>query len=163
MQEFEGFDPGIRSDCLRVLDRLRARLGENLVSLVLYGSVARGEPNEFSDYDFYVIAENLPKKPVSRIRFLRGLTFGLRLNRAHSIRGKSPDEMRDILPLFLDLAVDGVIVYDKNHFIRNFLRRVLEKIDEHKLVRYRTRDGFYGWRIDRPIKKGENVVISLEE
>ena len=45
--------------------RLQVAWGENLVSVVLYGSVARGECHKDSDVDLLMIAEELPE---SRLR-----------------------------------------------------------------------------------------------
>ena len=138
-------------------------MADDLISLVLYGSVARGEDIERSDYDFYVVARGLPDGPINRSIFLREILFGLQLNRRFSIRGKGPKEMREILPLFLDLAIDGIILYDRDDFMKSFLEKVLKEIDEHKLTRYRTGEGYYGWQFEKPVEVGENIVVSLED
>lgn len=162
MRELAGLEHVAREDCWKVLERLKESLGENLISLLLYGSVARGEGVEHSDYDFYVIARNLPERPIQRSIFLRGVLFGVQLERRYSIRSKRPEEMKDILPLFLDLATDGIILYDKGDFAKKFFEKVLRKTEERKLVRYRTEDGYYGWRFEEPIETGKNMVVSLE-
>jgi|Deesub1362A_J573_1020465.scaffolds.fasta_scaffold06176_5 hypothetical protein len=41
-------------------DALLARLGEDLIALVLYGSVARGRAKRESDIDLLVIVKNAP-------------------------------------------------------------------------------------------------------
>lgn len=162
MRELTALEQAVRGDCWKVLERLKKSLGENLVSLLLYGSVARGEDTEYSDYDFYVIARNLPERPIQRSVFLREALFGVELERRYSIRGKRPEEMKDILPLFLDLATDGIILYDRGGVAKKFLEKVLRKTEERKLIRYRTEDGYYGWRFEGPIETGENLVVSLE-
>jgi len=50
--------------------RLQVAWGENLVSVVLYGSVARGECHKDSDVDLLVIAEELPESRLERTRLL---------------------------------------------------------------------------------------------
>jgi len=44
----------------RIVDRIRAKLGEDVVSIVLFGSMTRGDFTESSDIDVLVIARNLP-------------------------------------------------------------------------------------------------------
>src|SRR5437764_1680739 len=54
------------SDVLRELarrytDLLRSHLSERLVSVVLFGSVARGDASPASDIDLLIVAEDLPQ------------------------------------------------------------------------------------------------------
>jgi len=54
------------SDVLRELarrytDLLRSHLRERLVSVVLFGSVARGDASPASDIDLLIVAEDLPQ------------------------------------------------------------------------------------------------------
>jgi hypothetical protein len=44
---------------------VKGKLGK--VTVVLYGSYARGDFNEWSDIDVLVIAEQLPKNPIERL------------------------------------------------------------------------------------------------
>ena len=44
-----------------VVDNCNERFGRNLVSIVLFGSRAKGIAKEHSDYDFFVIVTNLPE------------------------------------------------------------------------------------------------------
>ena len=58
----------------RLLDALIRLYGDNLVSLVIYGSVARGNPRMDSDIDMLAVFEELPRSIYERIRlFERGL------------------------------------------------------------------------------------------
>lgn len=43
-----------------VVERIKQKFGENVLSIVLFGSVARGDFTENSDIDLLVIARNLP-------------------------------------------------------------------------------------------------------
>ncbi|HDN73707.1 MAG TPA: nucleotidyltransferase domain-containing protein, partial [Archaeoglobus sp.] len=49
-----------RSILKALLEALRKRFGDKLISLVVYGSVARGEFRRDSDLDILVIIEGLP-------------------------------------------------------------------------------------------------------
>ena len=146
----------------KVVDKLKEGLGERLISVLLYGSVSRGEAKESSDLDVYVVASGLPVSPIRRSIFLKGLLAGCGVRRRISIRGKTPEEFRgEILPLYLDLATDARILYDKENFAARIFERIRGKIREVGLVRYRTPDGFLGWKLNRPLEKGERIVIEL--
>jgi len=51
-----------------LLDAIKKVLGDSLISVVVYGSVARGEARADSDIDILVIAENLPASGVRRVK-----------------------------------------------------------------------------------------------
>ena len=46
----------------QLVTALQEGLGERLVAVVLYGSRARDQAHEASDWDFFVIATDLPKQ-----------------------------------------------------------------------------------------------------
>jgi predicted nucleotidyltransferase len=50
----------------RLVEVLRARLGESLASAVVYGSVARGKARRDSDVGLLIVAENLPRSRLAR-------------------------------------------------------------------------------------------------
>ena len=52
-------------------ETLKSALTDRLVSVVLFGSVARGEATPFSDIDLLVVAKGLPKGRFARRRELR--------------------------------------------------------------------------------------------
>lgn len=56
-----------------VVSALRQGLGDNLVAVVLFGSRARGEATEASDWDVLVIARQLPSSFFQRHVQLKSL------------------------------------------------------------------------------------------
>jgi predicted nucleotidyltransferase len=46
-------------------------LGNDLKSIILFGSRAREEGKESSDYDLFIVANNLPKDSFKRMMFMR--------------------------------------------------------------------------------------------
>jgi predicted nucleotidyltransferase len=50
----------------RLLELILARLGDDLVSVVVYGSVARGSPKKDSDIDILIVADSLPESRMKR-------------------------------------------------------------------------------------------------
>jgi predicted nucleotidyltransferase len=55
----------------RVVKCFKDYLGDNLLSIVLFGSHARGDAREESDYDLFIICKHLPDSSLKRIRFIR--------------------------------------------------------------------------------------------
>jgi hypothetical protein len=60
----------LRSLAERYAGHLRSALGDRLVSVVLFGSVARGDARASSDIDLLIVVEGLPKGHFARKRLL---------------------------------------------------------------------------------------------
>ena len=133
-----------------------------MISLILQGSAARGESREFSDLDFYIFARNLPVDQVQRGIYLNKLLSRMGCSRRLTLRGKEVSELTEVYPLFLDLAADGIIIYDPSNFARDYLEKIKKEIEKVGLIRYRTSSGYYGWNTKRPLKIGERIVIEIE-
>jgi predicted nucleotidyltransferase len=118
-----------------VVASLKGGLGKKLVSVILFGSRARGEGDEMSDWDLLVLAEGLPDGTLTRYQFLKGLVPAVWRGRV-SILGKTPGEFESYLPpLWLDIALDGVILYDRKGFAEDRLNRLKRLIRHKGLVR----------------------------
>ncbi len=112
------------------VNALRAALGERLIAVVLYGSRARGEAIEDSDWDLLVIARELPENYWERhLFFVRALPVGCRSG--ISIFARTPEEFEQrISSLYLDIALDGKVLYDPRHYAEaklSFIRRLIKK------------------------------------
>jgi len=135
----------------------RDYLGDALSSIVLFGSHARGEAKETSDYDLLIIAERLPAKPVKRILFIRAPLKG-QFDERFSIVAKTPEEMTDHFPsFFLDLGVDGIILFDRGHFFKNLQVEIREIIKKAGLQRKRW-DGEFYWEWQTPPQRGWEIT-----
>jgi predicted nucleotidyltransferase len=118
-----------------VVAALRQGLGDNLVAIVLFGSRARDEADETSDWDLLVIARHLPEKLFQRHLQLKAmLPVGWRGQ--VSILARTPEEFTASLPaLFLDIALDGIVLYDIDNYVAKRLtglKRLLEKRGLHR-------------------------------
>lgn len=144
--------PCMDIDTDRVIGAYRDYLGDKLISLVLFGSRARGDASDISDYDLFIVASELPEHPWERQRFLRKPLAPFR--ESFSIVGRTTEEFEAALPsLYLDFAVDGVILFDRNDYIVAKIRRIRELIAQAGLRRERI-DGELMWLWDRPVKPG---------
>jgi len=131
------------------LPALREGLGERLVAVVLFGSRARSEAKPESDWDLLVLAEGLPENLFDRSLFLkRLLPPGAR--GAISCLARTSEEFQAALPpLYLDIALDGKILYDPRGYAADHLARLRSLIQEAGLYREQTPAGDI-WRWQQP-------------
>lgn len=127
-----------------VLKSLQQGLGPNLVALALFGSQARGEARPESDWDLLLIARNLPDRPLQRHFYLKALlpeNWRARI----SILAKTPAEFEARLPsLYLDIALDAVLLYDTEGYLRSRLDLLRKLIVRCGLYRKQV-DGKHTW------------------
>ena len=134
-----------------LVEGLQHGLSEQLWGLVLFGSVARGEAQESSDIDLLLVADDLPEKFMARTRYIRRLLPG-ELRGAVSFIAKTRAEFEAGFPsYYLDLALDGVILYDREDYMRQKLTRIHELMQAAGLKRRRTDYGF-SWEWQKPPK-----------
>ena len=147
---------------------LRHHLGEDLISVVLYGSVARGEASQTSDIDLLIVAEGLPKGRFARKKCLAKADddISAKLD-ALSDQGietsltrvlKTPGEASRVVPLYLDLVEDAVLLFDRNGFFKDVLARIrlsLEKLGARRMVSGRVRY----WDLKPDLRPGERFEI----
>ncbi len=113
---------------------LKEQLGESLVAVVLFGSVAREEVTPHSDIDLLVIASGLPESRLARQLCLERaddlLEPRLQALRRQGILTsfspllKTPQEAARVTPLYFDLLQDALILYDREGFFSTVLERL---------------------------------------
>ncbi len=157
-----------RSIVRKLLDALLDVFGDKLVSVVVYGSVARGEARRGSDLDLLIIIEDLPRSRFERTRmYLRAeekiddlldklLDEGYAVSISPII--KTPDEAKHVSPLYLDMVEDAVIVYDKDGFFKKILLNLKRKLEELGAERVWIGRKWY-WRLKKDYKFGEVIEI----
>lgn len=130
-----------------VLAALKRGLEDRLVSVVLFGSRARGEADEHSDWDLLLIARDLPSKPFRRYLYLKRV-LPPEWRGWVAILAKTPAEFDSYLSsLFLDIALDGIILHDSENFMTDRLARLRRLIQDQGLQR--TQEGhdlIWRWR-----------------
>ena len=148
------------SDHLQTVNRLaedytgalKGLLGDALVSVLLFGSVARDEAAAVSDIDLLVVAEDLPRGRFARLDRLRAADEIVRPQLENLRRQgiftdfhvllKTPAEAAILRPLYLDFVEDAVILYDREGFfarVLNDLRASLDRLGARRLQRGRLR------------------------
>src|SRR3972149_4327380 len=161
--------PFYRSLLARLIELSKIHYKEKLISLVLYGSVARGTAKQDSDIDIILIIDNLSYKE-SMNRFLLVEQKLKESQEFISIKesGYSP-EIRPILfsqeeasesrYIFLDIVNDGIILYDKNDFFKKRLEKLKKKLIELDSRRIFRNDGSWYWILAPNLKFGESFEI----
>ena len=151
----------------RLARMLRSRLGDRLVSLVLYGSRARGTHRDDSDIDVLIVVEALPRDRAGRHALLQPIKQAV--DREHAdAKGrpaphlayivKTPEEASYHAPLYLDMTEDAVLVYDRDGFFAHVLGRLRRRMAELGSRRVWLGDGWY-WILKPDMRWGERVEL----
>jgi predicted nucleotidyltransferase len=125
--------------------------GDNLVAAVLFGSRARGEAGPESDYDLFLLVKHLPERPVERLLFVRR-AIAAKFAEKISITARTPEEFESGFPsLYLDLGIDGIVLYDSDNYVTRKLLRVQEIIKQAGLERKKF-DHQFSWEWEKQPK-----------
>ena len=152
----------------KLVKLLQARLGDRLISIVVYGSVARGTARKDSDIDLLVVAEGLPKSRMKRQQIFLEVEEGLN-SVVEELWSKgvhvdfspimlTPEEASKIRPIYLDMVEDAVVLYDKDMFFETILERLRKRLKELGAKRIWVGDKWY-WMLKPDIRFGEVVEI----
>ncbi len=149
-------------------DETQAFYGSRLVSIVLFGSTARGTPGPESDVDVLIVADPLPAGRLKRVTEFESVE-----GRLDSILGsmkdkglavslspvfKTPEEVGLGSPLFLDMTEDGRILFDRDGFMGGYLRKLRDRLRSLGARRVQYRGAWY-WDLKPDYRPGD--VIDL--
>lgn len=139
-------------------------LGEDLVSLVLFGSVARGTARLDSDLDILVVARGFPRSLRDRRRPLLDLWQAVRSQQGlipveWNLVTKTPEEARGHSPIYLDMVEDAVLLYDQDDFFAAVLSEMKARMQELGSRRVVLPDGSWYWDLKPDFRFGEIVEL----
>ena len=142
----------------------RVSLGMRLVSLVLFGSVARGDAHDSSDIDLIVVAEGFPRSLADRRRPLLAEWERVRAEQGlaaveWNLVTKTPEEARCHSPIYLDVTLDGILLVDRDGFFQSFLDAMRARMRVLGSRRVFLPDGSWYWDLKPDFKFGEVVEI----
>ncbi len=147
---------------------LEAHLRGRLVSVVLFGSVARGEARPDSDLDLLIVGEDFPAGRFARLRLLepadaafepeleRLRAQGIHTRLARVIKTRA--EAERIVPLYLDMVEDARLLYDRDAFFAGVLARLRRRLAELGAER-RTLGRVRYWVLKPDLAPGEVVEL----
>ncbi|MDI6860100.1 MAG: nucleotidyltransferase domain-containing protein [Methanocellales archaeon] len=99
------------------VDKCKEKFGDDLLSIVLFGSYARGVEHEYSDVDLLILAKSLPDDWRERDEVITDLKIPFVFERKIDItlidKNDLADSMKWFDPLILGISEMHVILYDK--------------------------------------------------
>ena len=142
---------------------------EKLISIILFGSVARGKWNNESDIDLLIIFSNkISKKTTKNNRLTKIISDYERNSKLRNSKGdrlfSTIQEITLVLKdfhtfrtIFYDIAMDGIILFDRNQTGFHFLKKIKKRIEEKGLRRVFIKENDYYW--ERNVKFGEIIEL----
>lgn len=159
-----------RNYLLSFLSVLKIKFGNNLLSLVVFGSVARGKWSNNSDIDILLIfSENyLDKRKLSEIL----ADIKIKFYEKNEIKNKDGinlytpiqeialflKDLDNFRTLYYDIAMDGIILFDKNDTTQEFITKIKKRIKENNIKRIYINDNNFYWKRGK-IKFGEIIEL----
>jgi hypothetical protein len=149
-------------------EHLVTTLGDRLTAVVLFGSVARGDAVAGSDIDLLIIARDLPAGQFARKRLLEPAdgafetdvaaaeSRGVEVRLARIVR--TPEEAARIVPLYLDMTEDAVLLVDRDGFFAGVLDRLRASLRHYGARRVRLGSTWY-WDLKPDFVLGDIVEL----
>jgi predicted nucleotidyltransferase len=145
---------------------LQEEFQDKLISVVLYGSVARGDNRKDSDIDLLLVIKDLPKTITERVilfdkverklddYIMRLMDDGYYITLTPVL--KTPEEAMRFSPIYMDMTEDAIILYDENGFFRKVLEKTKKRLKELGFERVWLSKKVWYWR-KRNYKFGEII------
>lgn len=139
-----------------IVEKIKERFGDKLVSVLLFGSRARGNCDRRSDIDLLVVADGLPKGVQERWDLLKEerleflLKSGARIDTLLLSRKEVMDNINDISPLFSSFVIGNRVLYDRG-FIARELKTLIKRLSASGIRYY---EGGKEWNIRRMAGSG---------
>jgi predicted nucleotidyltransferase len=155
-----------------VVARLFEELGPMLESLILFGSLARGAGRPGSDIDLLVVAEGLPERFSDRLQLINRAVSSEQLDRlilklweekgvytTLDILPITPEEAKVTHPFYLDLAEEGLIIFDKKGLMAWKIEQVKRKLREIGAVKVVEPGSGWYWILAPEPEMARNVEL----
>lgn len=154
----------------RFTDLAEEQIGDNLISLVLYGSVARGDAGPESDIDILIVLSEgsnsyyerlqpvLPILEKTTKEFIRVTGDAIDLPPEISTLVLTREEASKHRHIFLDMIEDARIMFDRDDFFKERLKALSSRLEELGSKKIRINGSWY-WDLKPDLKPGEVVAL----
>ncbi|MEA3275990.1 MAG: nucleotidyltransferase domain-containing protein [Pseudomonadota bacterium] len=142
--------------------------GERLTSLAVFGSVARATMRPDSDIDLLLVADPLPDGRMARVGEFEAVERAIApalqaatksgLYTTLSPVFKTSEELQRGSFLFLDLADQARILYDRDNVLKDYLADLTKRLNTMGAKRVYKGGGYY-WVLKPDLKPGEEITL----
>jgi uncharacterized protein len=145
----------------RYVALLGQRFGSDLMSVVLFGSRARGEARPESDIDLLVVIRGLPGRRFERYQGWRDLARSVspEFGRDAAPILLTPEQAGQVKPYYLGMLSGHEILFDREGFFAGVLDRLRRRLVELGSRRYVDPDGYEYWDLKPDWKPGDIVRL----
>lgn len=145
-------------------------LADNLVTIVLYGSVARGDARPESDVDLLLVLEQASPVYCERLQVLHPILRRLRQRPCWQelVACRLAPELNVLIfsraeaernrHLYLDMIEDALLLVDRGDFFEQRLQTLRRRLAELGAAKVR-RNGTWYWDLKPDLKLGETVAL----
>jgi len=125
-------------------------------AIVAFGSQVKGLASLFSDLDLLVVAEGINPKRQRRgeeILEIKKARPALFLDLLLLTKSETVSNFENHNPLFLDIAEEGVVIFDEDNFVGNLMAETREYVRQKGIKKLKD-----GWAF--PVQKGRATYLS---
>ena len=152
----------------RYTQLLAQEIGERLISVALFGSVARGTARDHSDIDLFVVISDLPTGAFARREIVEPvhqallselnklLQTGVYTDLIEVLR--TPEEAGRFHMLYRDMMLEAQLLYDRDDFMKERLAQVRRKAQELGSTRRQIGDATY-WDLKPDFAPGDVIAL----
>ncbi len=169
IEDFDRISYIFRDYLYNFVKLMKENYKEDLLSIILFGSVARGKWNNESDIDLFIIFTNKSSLRTTINNRLTKIISGY--ERKSKLRNSKGDRLFSTIQdislvlkdlhifrtVFYDIAMDGIILFDRNQTGFQFLKKIKKRIKEKGLRRIFIKENDYYW--ERKVKFGEIIEL----
>lgn len=146
-----------------VLARLWEGFGERLRTVLLFGSVARGEARDESDIDLLVVADGMRPRYGDRVREVLDMLEGWEgvkrsLGERFGVHPNLDLLLLDVMevdishPFYFDIVQEGVLLFDKAGFMAERLERLRAWMERVGAQRVQLPGGKWYWLVPQTVE-----------